>query len=286
MESIITLILGSKGMLGSELVQVFSDYHPISWDIEDLDITNLEEVEKKIGSKRPDLIINAAAYTDVDGAEKNQDIAFKTNRDAVGYLAKVSHRIGAILVHYSTEYVFKGDNPKGYKEDDIPSQPLNIYGQSKLLGENLLKIQCQRYYLIRTSSLFGSSSQPGSHQNFVETILKLGAGQSEIKVVNDQYHKPAYTLDLAKRTREIIETRKPFGVYHLTNEGVTTWYDFAKKIIELSHFKTRIIPFSTKDLGRPAKRPKWSILNNTKLPLMRNWNEALKDYLYLTLKLH
>jgi len=267
-------------MLGHDLMAVFGDLNPVGVDKEELDITDGGAVEKFILNLKPNFVINAAAYTDVDGCEAKQDLAMKVNGEAVGYLAGASEKNGAILVHYSTDYVFDGKNPSGYKEDDEPKNPVNFYGESKLLGEKLLKENCQRYYLIRTSWLFGRNGK-----NFVDTILKLGKEKEELKVVNDQHGKPTYTVDLAKRTRELIFGKYPFGVYHITNEGITSWYDYALKIFEvfesfhLGQKFAKILPCDSAEFPRPAKRPAWSILINTKLPSGRPWSETLKEYL-------
>jgi len=274
------LIIGAQGLLGQELAQAFRDLNPLLWDKAEVDITNQAEVKKKIWQSRPlDLIINAAAYTDVDGAESNQKLSYQVNGRAVGYLARAASEIGAVFVHYSTDYVFNGRKKRGYRESDRPFNPLNVYGQSKLLGEKLLQENCQKYYLIRTSGLFG-----GYGRNFVDTILKLAKEKSELKVVNDQHFKPTYSLDLAWATRRLLENQPSFGIYHLTNEGATTWYDFAKKICQIySELKgvkpPKLISCSSKDFPRPAQRPSDSILQNTKLPPLRSWTEALKDYL-------
>ena len=270
------LILGARGMLGQALGREFSSYQPVCWDKSDLDITDKERVEEKLLQLRPEIIINAAAYTDVDAAETNEDLAILINGLAVGYLAKAAKDIGAVLIHYSTDYVFDGKKKAGYSEDDKPN-PINAYGRSKLRGEQELVKNTDKYYLIRSSWLFG----PGG-KNFVDTILTLAGKQDTIKVVNDQHGKPTYTLDLAKATRGLLESQKPFGIYHITNEttkGGITWYEFAKKIIELKGLKTQVVPCATKDFSRPAQRPEYAELINNQLDPARFLNEALVDYL-------
>ncbi len=269
-----TLILGAKGMLGCELMEAFKDFELYGWDKEEIDIASQTQVNLKISKLKPSIIINAAAYTDVDGCEANKELAMRINGQAVGYLASVCKKIGAVFIHYSTDYVFSGDNPDGYKEADIPQNPLNIYGQSKLLAEILLKKNVERYYLLRTSWLFGRFGK-----NFVETMLKLAKNQNELKIVSDQRGKPTYAFDLAQRTREIISRRLPYGIYHVTNEEATTWYDFAKKIFEIKNLKIRLGPCSSQEFSRPAKRPQCSILLNTKLSPLRSWQKALNEYL-------
>ncbi len=274
------LIIGAEGMLGYDLMVAFGDLNPVGLEREEFDITDEKAVEKFILDLGPDIIINAAAYTDVDGCETNQDLAMKVNGYAVGYLARAAEKIGAVLVHYSTDYVFDGKKPEGYKEDDKPGNPLNVYGESKLLGEKLLKESCQKHYLIRTSWLFGKNGK-----NFIDTILKFGKEKEELKVVDDQRGKPTYTVDLAKRTRELIDGKYPFGIYHITNEGITSWYDYALKIFEIfeslhpEEKLAKVVPCTSSEFPRPAKRPAWSILLNTKLPPSRHWQEALEEHL-------
>ena len=272
-----TLILGAQGMLGHALSEVFKDKNPILWDRTDLDIANQEEVGKKLLTLKPTLIINAAAYTDVDGAEKNQKLANAINGEAVGYLAEVAKELGAIIVHYSTDYVFDGTKKAGYQEDDLPS-PVGAYGASKFLGEKLLLKNSEMYYLIRSSWLFGEDGA----KNFVKKILTKAKNQSSLKVVNDHFGKPTYAKDLARRTREIIDSQKPCGIYHVTNEtpeGGITWFDLAKKAIELKGLKTEVVPVAAKEFPQAAKRPQYAALINTKLEPIRSWEEALKEYL-------
>jgi len=272
------LILGSQGMLGQELVKVFQDVQPICWDRPEIDIADPKQVEEKITPLQPELIINAAAYTEVDGAETEQELAKRINGQAVGYLASLSQKIGALLVHYSTDYVFDGQKKQGYQEDDQPN-PINAYGQSKLLGEKLLQAKSQKYYLIRTSGLFGQQGK-----NFVKTILQLAQEKDILKIVNDQHFKPTYAVDLAQRTRELIAAKPDFGIYHLTNEGPTTWYDFTQEILRQvrqggTNKGTVLVPCSSTQFPRPAQRPKYSILLNTKLKPLRPWSTALAEYI-------
>jgi len=270
------LILGAKGMLGQALAEVYKDKNPILWDKADLDITDEAKVRNKLSDLKPTLIINAAAYTDVDGAEANQDLAMSVNGQAVGYLAKTAKNLSAILVHFSTDYVFDGENKAGYKEDDKPN-PLSVYGKSKLLGEQLLQQNCEMYYLIRSSWMFGENSR-----NFIQEILTKAEQEGSLKVVNDQFGKPTYASDLAKKTRQIVDQMKPCGIYHISNEtpeGGITWFDLAKKAVELKGLKAEVLPCSTAEMPRPAKRPKYAALVNTKLESMRSWEDALRDYL-------
>lgn len=270
-----TLIIGANGMLGTDLAKIFSSSNLVLWTSKDLDITDKKTVSDKIKKLKPAIIINAAAYTNVDDCEKNRLKAMKVNGEGPGNLAKICQAIGAILVHYSTDYIFNGQKSNGYDENETQIDPINVYGESKALGEKLIKQNCQKYYIIRTAWLYGKKGK-----NFVDTIIKLSQEKKEIKVVNDQFGNPTYSVDLAKRTKEIINNIKPdYGIYHITNSGSCTWFDFAKKIIEQKKISCQIIPCASTDFPRPAKRPAFSILNNTKLPLMRTWQEALQDYL-------
>ncbi len=269
------LILGYKGMLGDELVKVFKEGNELTiWDRSEIDIADRKDVESKIGDLKPEAVINAAAYTAVDLAEgEGKEIAHRVNGEAVGFLAEACKKNDSVLIHYSTDYVFDGENENGYREDE-KRDPLNEYGQSKARGEELLQEINPKFYLIRSSWLFGANGK-----NFVETMLRLAGEHKELRVVNDQHGKPTCAKDLAERTRELLESKKPFGIYHLTNEGVCSWYEFAVKIFELAGIEIKVTPVASSEFPTPAKRPAYSALVNTKLPLSRSWEEALGDYL-------
>lgn len=267
------LILGSQGMLGSKLGTVFADTKPTCWDRNQLDITDENAVRTNILNLAPKIIINAAAYTNVDGAETDQKTAYLVNATAVGYIARAAKECGATMVHYSTDYVFSGEKKGGYTEEDIPDTPINSYGASKLAGEQELEKSGARFYLIRTAWLYGQNGK-----NFVETMLTLGSEKKELTVVNDQWGSPTYTTDLAEFTRKLLlESSKP-GIYHAVNHGVTTWFDYAKTIFLLTQMPVTVIPMSSDTLARPAKRPQYSI-RQTKGPAMRPWQTALEEYL-------
>ncbi len=268
------LILGYKGMLGHELVEVFKeDNELVLWDQGQIDISKKEEVIKKVGELKPDIVINAAAYTAVDDAESNKDLAYKVNGCAVGFLAAVCKKINALFIHFSTDYVFDGEDHLGYKENHF-YKPLNMYGKSKALGEKLILDIEPRYYLIRTSWLFGKHGK-----NFVETMLRLAGEGKDIKIVDDQFGSPTYAKDLAEKVKELIDSRKPSGIYHITNSGVCNWHDFALRIFKLADLKPNVKPVKSEEFPTPAKRPTYSMLINTKLTPMRKWEEALEDYL-------
>lgn len=257
-----TLIIGASGMLGSDLCKVFHD--AVKLTHRDLDITDREQVIESILKIKPDVVINAAAYTNVDGCEDNKELAFQVNGYGPGYIAEACARAGAKLVHFSTDYVFDGSK-KEYVESDIPD-PINVYGDSKLLGEKKIIENMDDYRIVRISWLFGIHGK-----NFVETMLKLSGEMDTVKVVNDQFGKPTYTMDLASKVKEIIELDP--GIYHITNDGICSWYEFASSIID------NVIPCTSEEFPRKAKRPKYSVLVNTKTEPLRHWREALKTYL-------
>ncbi len=270
------VLLGAGGMLGSALKQEFADYDLHAFDRQGLDITNYKLVKEKLAELKPAIVINAAAYTAVDQAETEKELANKINGEAVENLAKVCAELGCVLVHYSTDYVFSGVYPDGNKEDEVP-QPVSHYGWSKLIGEQAIRNNCKKYYLIRTSWLYGPNGK-----NFVDTISRLAKERDQLKVVSDQHGKPTYTVDLAQATRKLIQGQKEFGIYHLTNdtqaEGIT-WHDFAKAIVELQNVSVQVNPCTTEEYPLPANRPQYGMLINTRTEQLRNWWEALQEYL-------
>lgn len=280
------VILGAKGMLGRDLACIFRDARPLLLDKEDVDITRKRDLEATLRRIRPEIVINAAAYTDVDAAESQPELAMKVNGEAVSHLAHAASRLGACLVHYSTDYVFSGRKRTGYAEGDMPRKAVDVYGASKLEGERGILREAKesglRYFLIRTSWLFGPLwKRRKRERNFVDAIVNLADTRGEIKVVRDQFGRPTLTWDLALATRTTLTNFSP-GIYHVTNstkEGGITWYEFAKKIIELSGAPTRVVPCANREFPRPATRPRYSVLHNTKLKSLRSWDEALREYL-------
>jgi dTDP-4-dehydrorhamnose reductase len=268
------LILGANGMLGSELIEVLSDYFPIGWTREDCDLTNIDEIRQKVLDLAPHFIINAAGYTAVDKAEEEPELANMVNGTAVGVLAEVADKLKAPIFHFSTDYVFDGQKIGGYNEADQPS-PINAYGYSKYLGEKLLQEKTDNFYLIRFSWLFGRYGK-----NFVDLMIQMGQKLDKLMVIDDQYGRPTYTRDLAMRVRNFIENRPEYGIYHLSNEGPkTTWYNLAKTSLELKNISVIIDPCTTEDYPLPARRPQNSVLTNNKIELMRDWREAVEEHL-------
>jgi len=281
------MIIGADGQLGTELCKVIPEEELIPLTIKEIDITDRSWTRDIVRKHRPDHLINTAAYNQVDQAENDPTAAFQINALGVKNLADACREIDAVMVHYSTDYVFdgkKGENDTPYTEKDSPD-PRSIYGISKLAGEMILRARSPRHFLIRTAGLFGPAgcmSKGGG--NFIENILKLAKASKEIKVVNDEEVSPTSAVDLARKTHQLILT-KNYGLYHIVNHGKCSWYEFALKILEITGDKVRVIPVSTSD-PEPGKapRPRYSVLANSRLAElgmddMPSWKEALQAYL-------
>lgn len=289
-------------MLGSQMLKTLSgssDFEMYAFDKDDLDISDKDALTAVFKRISPDFVINCAAFTAVDACETEKETAFKINGDAPGAIASACKAENAALLHISTDYVFDGENPDGYKENDVPS-PINAYGESKLRGEQLIAENMDDYYIVRTSWLYGENGQ-----NFVDTMLKLAETKDEISVVDDQIGSPTYSKDLCdelvrcflspfisdlpKQHDRMMHNnhssgeKLPFGIYHITNSDYTSWYGFAKEIFKLANMNVKVNPVTSEQFPRPARRPHCSILINTKFdPKMRSWKDALKAYLQLT----
>ena len=265
------IILG-KGILGTAFGRIFPDAKIFSR--EDLDISSEANLKNMIKREKPNLIINCAAFTKVDDAEDEKELSRKTNADAVKYLAKLSKLHSIKLMHFSTDYIFDGENKKGYKESYSNFNPLNYYGKTKLEGEKNLKKYGENFWLIRTSAVFGSGGK-----NFVSSVEKVGKEKKELKIVADQFFSPTFSDDLARKCKKIIEEEISFGIYHITNSGSCSWHELAKEIFKIKKINCKVSKISSEDFGAKAKRPKNSILINTKLSPLRSWEEALNDFL-------
>ena len=272
------LITGANGMLAKAVIKEFKDEELILTDVEELDITNIEKVQKFVKDTNPDLIINCAAYTAVDKAEEQQELAYRINTIGPKNLAIASKENNAVLIHISTDYVFGGDKPiaEDYSEDD-EKNPQAVYGKTKLEGEKFIEENCSKYYIFRTAWLYGEGN------NFVRTMIELSKTHDEVSVVNDQHGSPTYAVDLASIIHQALEKKIPFGIYNATNVGYTTWYDFTRKIYELKDINCKVKPVTTEEFPRPAKRPYNSqmskdklIKNGIKIP---TYEDALKRYL-------
>ena len=272
------LITGANGMLAKAVKEKFANETLILTDSNELDITVEKSVMEKVKEINPEYVINCAAYTAVDKAEEDKELAKKVNSLGVENLAKACRNTGATLIHVSTDYVFDGelDINKVYREDD-KTGPVTVYGITKLSGEQKLIENCDKYYIFRTAWLYGEGN------NFVRTMLKLGSEKEEINVVSDQHGSPTYTEDLANIIYQAIEKKIPYGIYHATNQGYTTWYDFTKEIFKKANYNCRVNPVTSEQFVRPAKRPKNSMLSKDKLLVqgieIPMWINALDRYL-------
>lgn len=285
------VITGSKGQLGNQLIEVikkgkseigtiakiYQEAEIIGIDIDDLDITNINAVRQFMSLERPDIIINPAAYTNVDACETEEDMAYKVNAMGPRNIAIVAQEIGAKFIHISTDYVFEGNGTIAYREYDQVN-PITIYGKTKLAGEDFVKYFCKKHFIVRTSWLYGYNGN-----NFVKTILKLANDKDEIEVVDDQRGNPTNAEDVAHHILKIALTEE-YGLYHCTGRGECTWYDFAAKIVEYAGLKCKVKPTTSDKFVRPAKRPSFSSLDNMMLRLtvedeMRYWEQALEQYI-------
>lgn len=273
------LITGANGMLAKAVRERFKEAELICTDVEELDITNLEAVKEYVSNSKPDVIINCAAYTAVDKAEEDVELARKINGDGPRNLALGANKNNCILVHISTDYVFGGDLPleKGIYFEEDEKNPQTVYGITKLEGEASIRINTEKYYIFRTAWLYGDG------KNFVRTMLKLGREKEELNVVADQYGSPTYTVDLAEIIYQALDKKIPYGIYHTTNLGFTTWYEFTKEILKKANISCKVNPVTSEEYVTPAKRPKNSILSKSKILetgiVIPAWNDALKRYL-------
>lgn len=276
-------------MLGSDVEQLLhqskKEYIASDCEVDITDILCLESFLCEHSNESIDYIVNCAAYTAVDMAEKEEEKAFKLNSEGPRNLAGIALKTGAVLIHLSTDYVFDGKKQGMYDEDD-PVNPINVYGKSKLRGETCIQTETECYFILRTAWLYGKNGK-----NFVKTMIKLFKEKDELKIVNDQTGNPTYTQDLARVIMTIINSKSDhYGIYHVTNKGQTTWYEFAKSIYTYGKEKglinrdVTILPISSREYQTPAKRPDNSCLSKEKLKkqlgiVMRSWEEALYDYL-------
>lgn len=270
------LITGSSGMLGSDLVDILSRRHEVVTS-GSLDIRDLEGVMELLRETRPDAVVHAAAFTDVDCAETERDTAYQVNVLGTRNIAAAASAVGSSILYISTDYVFDGEKGDGYLEFDEPN-PLNFYGKTKYLGEVSVRQLSERFYIVRTSWLFGRNGR-----NFVETMVELAERGHEISVVDDQYGSPTYTRDLAAAIGNLLE-RPAYGVYHLTNSGQCSWYEFAIDIFNELGMEVCLKPVKSHEFPRPARRPSFSVLRNYNWSMegfkpLRNYRDALRDYL-------
>jgi dTDP-4-dehydrorhamnose reductase len=285
------LITGAKGQLGKQITNIlrngqseigklpaeYENVEIIGVDVDVLDITDINAVRSYLTDVKPEIIINCAAYTNVDACESNEDLAFKINALGPRNLAIISNEVNAKLVHVSTDYVFSGEGTVPFKEYD-ETIPVSVYGKTKLAGEKFVREIADKYYIIRTAWLYGYEGS-----NFVYTIIKAGKEKGYLTVVDDQRGNPTNAEDLAHHMLKVAVTEE-YGTYHCTGTGECSWYDFASKIIEFSNIECKVDPVTSNDYVRAAKRPSYSSLDNMMLRVtvgdeMRNWEDALKVFL-------
>ncbi|WP_026889077.1 dTDP-4-dehydrorhamnose reductase [Clostridium beijerinckii] len=290
------LITGCNGQLGNELQSIIKSgkaeidevsgsirkSEVIALDVDKLDITNLTQVKEILNDVKPDVVINCAAATNVDGCEGNNDFSFRVNSIGPRNLAIICEEIGAKLVQVSTDYVFSGASNRPLTEYDLTA-PYSVYGKTKLLGEQYVQQFCSKYFIVRTAWLYGYIGK-----NFVYTMMRLGKEKDIIKVVDDQRGSPTHANDLAYHILKLIETEE-YGIYHCTGKGECTWYEFAKIIIELCGEKCEVKPCTSEEYITPAKRPEYSSLDNMMLRStvgdeMRDWKEAIKSFIEKVMK--
>ncbi len=271
------LIIGSNGTLGSEFKTLLPQAETMAVDRTGLDITNPQQVESFFSNHTPQIVVNCAAYTNVDGAETDYDTALQLNSEVLKVLSQACNQVGAKLIHFSTGMVFSGTDPLGYNEDSITS-PVNKYGESKLAGEKNIQDNCQDFYIIRSEWLYGKPQSQDAKKSFVELMIELGKS-GKVKGVSDEIGKPTWVKDLTTSTLNLIESAQPSGIYHLTNEGQASRLEWAQEIYKILNMKVQTEAVSGDDFPRPAKRPRYELINNTKLPKLRSWQEALTEYL-------
>jgi len=275
------VVAGCGGMLAQDLIPILEKDHETLCPAEnDLDITDKERILDFVEETRPDLVINCAAYNQVDQAETDRDAAFRVNADGVKHLAMACREFGSVLCHFSTDYVFDGMGTQPYLPEDEP-KPISVYAESKRAGEVFLRsILEKHHYLIRTSSLYGKHGS-----NFVYSILRLAEENETLTVVNDQVMSPTWTVNLAQGVFELIRSGR-FGAYHLTDktDGGITWFEFAKEILKLKGLDNRLEPMTSQQFNRPAARPAYSVLDTTSFTQQTGyeptpWQASLKLFL-------
>ncbi|MDE2485471.1 MAG: dTDP-4-dehydrorhamnose reductase [candidate division NC10 bacterium] len=277
-----TLLIGANGQLGSELRQTFSDNDLVPLTHDDFELADPAQVQDVLRKYQPSLILNTAAYHRVDECEECPERAFAVNAIAVRDLARAAKAIGATLVHFSTDYVFDGRKRTSYREVDPPG-PLSVYAASKLAGEYFVRATLPQHFVIRTCGLYGVAGSRSKAGNFVETMLRLAVNGREILVVGDQIVTPTSAKELAHKVRQLVETNA-YGLYHITNNGECSWYQFARAVFDLTGLTPDLIETTSVAFGAPAMRPAYSVLDNENLRLlglddMRDWRDALADYL-------
>ena len=278
------VLIGSNGQLGSDLLKVFQAAGDtvVPLTHAQLDVCSEDRIAVVLADAKPDVVVSTAAYHRVDECEKRAALAFEVNGSGAMNLAQACNRSGAVLVHFSTDYVFGGyDKRTPYEETDRPA-PVNVYGTSKVVGELLIPAYTDRYFVLRVCGLYGIAGSSGKGGNFVETMLKKALAGDAIRVVDDQILTPTYTVDLAEAVRKLLLTEK-YGLYHLSSEGQCSWYDFTRHIFDSAGIQAQLSPVKSSDFPSPVKRPAYSVLSKGKFQglglSIPSWKDALPRYL-------
>ena len=277
------LITGGRGMLGHALTERLGSRHDVVvHDLEEMDVRDWTAVWEGVRAVRPEIVIHAAAYTQVDDCESNRDDAFAVNTFGAGHVAVACRRLGVPVVFPSTDYVFDGEKGAPYEEFDIP-RPVSVYGWSKLMGEEWVRRHQPDHWIVRAAWFFG----PGG-KNFVRTIVERGRERAALRVVDDQVGSPTYTVDLAVALADLVDSM-PFGTYHLTNSGECSWFDLAVAALRAAGVESEPARIDTEASGRPARRPRYSVLRNRCWELsgrapLRDWREAVSEYVSNSLR--
>jgi len=266
------LITGAHGQLGQALQRQYADYDMTAWDLEDLDITQFDEVKKALDQLRPHVVINAAAFTQVDAAETKQEAAYRGNALGPRNLAVVTYELGMALVHFSTDYVFDGRHTRPYHEFDR-TNPLSVYGHSKLAGEEAVQVANPRHFIVRTAWLYHTIGR-----NFPNTICRM-AGKEVVRVVNDQFGSPTFAPHLAQAVFRLVET-DAYGTYHMAGSGGTSWYEFTQALYQALGIQTSVVPIPTAQYPLPAPRPAYAVLTSLQQPLISlpPWEDGVCDF--------
>jgi dTDP-4-dehydrorhamnose reductase len=280
------LVLGSNGQLGSDLLDIWRRKQPefevIHITRKELDVTHLEDIKERLKSYAFDMLVNCTSYHKTDEAEKNATQAFTINAHAVRAMAEACENKDAGFIHISTDYVFSGDINRPYVETDCPC-PINVYGASKAMGESLALMAHNQVFVLRVASLFGVAGASGKGGNFVETMLSIAKEKGEVRVINDITMSPTSTAEVANMILGFIEQQPEPGIYHAVNSGEATWYEFAQEIINQAGVDAQVLPISSDEFPAVAKRPAYSVLNNTKISAfvgnILHWKQALTKYL-------
>lgn len=272
------IIIGSNGTLGSEFKKLLPVEEVLLADRPEVDISNFDATRDFLIAHKPSVVINCAAFTNVDGAETDYEAALLVNAEAVKNIAEVCNDISATLIHFSTGMVFDGANAAGYDEKAEP-RPVNNYGQSKLEGEKYITAVCENYYIVRTEWLYGKPLNETAKKSFVELMITLGKSGNMVKGVTDEIGQPTWAKDLAEGTIRLLTEAKPRGIYHIANEGQASRLEWAQEIYRILNMHVLTEEVHGSDFPRPATRPHYELLINTKLPPMRPWQDALAEYL-------